>query len=68
MWGIEWASRVLGFILRLIFFWDLLLSENSEGNSKTQGSRMKEMAKGKGQGVASQPAFNFMLSKKDEES
>lgn len=33
------------------------LSEKSEDDYKIQASRMKGMAKGKGQGVAAQPAF-----------
>lgn len=38
------------------------LSGNSEGDYKTLGSRMKGiMAKGKGQGLVSQPAFSCIL-------
>lgn len=60
---------VLGFFLRLNFMAaSFSLSENSEGDYKTQGSRIQEMAKGKEQGVASQPLSSCILSRKNEES
>lgn len=41
------------------------LSENSEANSNTQGSRMKDLAMGKGPGVASQPTSSYILTMED---
>ena len=41
------------------------LSDNSEANSNTQGSRMKELAMGKRPGLASQPTSSYILTMED---
>lgn len=68
--GLQWIGFYGAWIfLRLNFTGaSFSLSENSEGDYKTQGSRIQEMAKGKEQRVASQPLSSRILSRKNEDS